>query len=65
MNHHDNTIYASDVSVYSSMLLLQVIDNYYSFHHQKVERVSKLPSTHREEGLAAEPNVRLNYLIRA
>ena len=48
------------------LLILQVIDNYYSFHHQKVERVSKLPSTHREEGLSAEPNVRLNnYLIVA
>ena len=44
------------------MLLLQVIDNYYSFHHQKVERVSKLPSTHRQEGLAAEPNVSLDVI---
>lgn len=46
-----------------SMSLLQVIDNYYSFQHQKVERVSKLPSTHKQEGLAAEPNVRLNLIV--
>ena len=45
------------------MLLLQVIHNYYSFHHHKVERVSKLPSSHRHEGLAEEPSVSLNLIV--
>lgn len=46
----------------SALFFVQVIDNYYSFQHQNVERVSKLPSTHKQEGLASEPNVCIKFI---
>lgn len=40
--------------------VLQIIEDYYSFKHQKIERVSKFPSTHKQKALASEPTVSFN-----
>lgn len=39
----------------------KIIDNYFSFINQKVERVSKVPSPHLHKGLMSEPNVKMVY----
>lgn len=37
----------------------KVIDDYYSFQHEMVQKISKLPSTYLQKGLMSEPNVKL------
>lgn len=37
----------------------KIFDNYYSFQHRKVENKSRVPATSVQEGLSAEPNVKM------
>ncbi|KAL9963202.1 hypothetical protein ACROYT_G032380 [Oculina patagonica] len=37
----------------------KIVDDYYSFEHEMVERISNNPTTHLHKGLMSEPNVKM------